>query len=94
VYSTVDRASLRCAEETLQCLWKSDSVSSKAVILVGNKTDLVRSRTVSTEGKSQEKSKLVQILLLKGKAPGHASEIPEIVDKIKDDSLHQTGNRT
>ncbi|XP_069687421.1 uncharacterized protein [Periplaneta americana] len=49
VYSTVDRASLRCAEETLQCLWKSDSVSSKAVILVGNKTDLVRSRTVTTE---------------------------------------------
>ncbi|XP_023703119.2 mucin-5AC isoform X2 [Cryptotermes secundus] len=49
VYSTVDRASLRCAEETLQFLWKSDTVSSKAVILVGNKTDLVRSRTVTTE---------------------------------------------
>jgi Rad/Gem-related GTP binding protein 1 len=56
VYSTVDRASLRCAEETLQCLWKSDTVSSKAVILVGNKTDLVRSRTVTTEGKAQNKS--------------------------------------
>jgi len=55
VYSTVDRASLRCAEETLQCLWKSDTVSSKAVILVGNKTDLVRSRTVTTEGKAQNK---------------------------------------
>ncbi|XP_021921879.1 mucin-5AC-like isoform X2 [Zootermopsis nevadensis] len=49
VYSTVDRASLRCAEEILQCLWKNDTVSSKAVILVGNKTDLVRSRTVPTE---------------------------------------------
>jgi hypothetical protein len=56
VYSTVDRASLRCAEETLQCLWKSDTVSSKAVILVANKTDLVRSRTVTTEGKVQNKS--------------------------------------
>nr|CAD7203519.1 unnamed protein product [Timema douglasi] len=49
VYSTVDRTSLRVAEETLQYLWKTDSVSSKAVILVGNKTDLVRSRAVTTE---------------------------------------------
>jgi hypothetical protein len=56
VYSTVDRTSLRCAEETLQCLWKSDTVSSKAVILVANKTDLVRSRTVTTEGETQNKT--------------------------------------
>jgi hypothetical protein len=70
VYSTVDRASLRCAEETLQFLWKSDTVSSKAVILVGNKTDLVRSRTVTTEGKSQSRAKLEEISMSKGKAAG------------------------
>lgn len=50
VYSVVDRSTLQIAEETLQSLWKTDSIASKAVILVGNKTDLVRSRTVTTEG--------------------------------------------
>ena len=39
------------AEEVLQTLWRSDYVSARAVILVGNKVDLVRSRLVSTEGK-------------------------------------------
>ncbi|XP_046384829.1 atrophin-1-like [Ischnura elegans] len=57
VYSTSDRASVAVAEETLQCLWKSASVSTRAVILVANKTDLVRSRVVSTEeGKSMATS--------------------------------------
>jgi hypothetical protein len=69
----VDRASLRCAEETLQFLWKSDTVSSKAVILVGNKTDLVRSRTVTTEGKSQGQANLEEISMLKRKAARHMS---------------------
>jgi len=50
VYSTTDRASVRIAEEVLQSLWRSDHVSARAVILVGNKVDLVRSRLVSTEG--------------------------------------------
>lgn len=45
-----DKASLLLAEETLQFVWKSASVGTKAVILVGNKTDLVRSRVVTTEG--------------------------------------------
>lgn len=48
----VDRLSFQIAEETLQSLWKTDSIGSKAVILVGNKTDLVRSRTITPEGKS------------------------------------------
>ncbi|XP_044587064.1 uncharacterized protein LOC123266732 isoform X3 [Cotesia glomerata] len=53
VYSTTDRASVRVAEEVLQTLWRSDLVSARAVILVGNKVDLVRSRSVATEeGKS------------------------------------------
>ncbi|CAD6226629.1 GSCOCG00011911001-RA-CDS, partial [Cotesia congregata] len=50
VYSTTDRASVRVAEEVLQTLWRSDLVSARAVILVGNKVDLVRSRSVATEG--------------------------------------------
>ncbi|KZC12937.1 GTP-binding protein RAD, partial [Dufourea novaeangliae] len=57
VYSTTDRGSVRIAEEVLQTLWRSDHVSARAVILVGNKVDLVRSRLVSTaEGKSMATS--------------------------------------
>ncbi|XP_015126196.1 uncharacterized protein LOC107047847 [Diachasma alloeum] len=53
VYSTTDRTSARVAEEVLQSLWRADHVSARAVILVGNKADLVRSRDVATEeGKS------------------------------------------
>ncbi|KAF7988505.1 hypothetical protein HCN44_001078 [Aphidius gifuensis] len=53
VYSTTDRSSMRIAEDVLQALWCSDLVSARAVILVGNKVDLVRSRDVATEeGKS------------------------------------------
>lgn len=50
VYSSADRASLNCAERILQALWTLDTISTKAVILVANKADLVRSRVVSTEG--------------------------------------------
>ncbi|KAK0181151.1 hypothetical protein PV327_003457 [Microctonus hyperodae] len=57
VYSTIDRASVRVAEEVLQTLWRSDHVSARAVILVGNKVDLVRSRSVAVEeGKSMATS--------------------------------------
>uniref|UniRef100_A0A1Y1MMN1 Uncharacterized protein n=1 Tax=Photinus pyralis TaxID=7054 RepID=A0A1Y1MMN1_PHOPY len=49
VYSSADRSSLMCAERILQNLWTSDNISTKAVILVANKADLVRSRVVSTE---------------------------------------------
>ncbi|XP_025831617.1 uncharacterized protein LOC108734398 isoform X2 [Agrilus planipennis] len=52
VYSSADRSSLVCAERILQTLWMMDNISTKAVILVANKADLVRSRVVSTEGKS------------------------------------------
>ncbi|XP_051166119.1 rhoGEF domain-containing protein gxcI-like isoform X2 [Leptopilina boulardi] len=53
VYSTTDRSSIQMAEGVLQTLWRSDHVSARAVILVGNKIDLVRCRLVSTEeGKS------------------------------------------
>ncbi|XP_072160826.1 GTP-binding protein RAD [Bemisia tabaci] len=49
VYSTADRSSFTVADECLQALWKKNSIKSKAVIVVGNKTDLVRSRVVTTE---------------------------------------------
>lgn len=53
VYSSSDRSTLNIAETTLQALWTSDTVSTKAVILVANKADLVRSRVVTIEeGKS------------------------------------------
>lgn len=51
VYSITDRHSVRVAEECLQSLWRSDHISARAIILVGNKVDLARSRLVSTEGK-------------------------------------------
>ncbi|GAB6025898.1 GTP binding protein overexpressed in skeletal muscle, variant 2 [Chamberlinius hualienensis] len=50
VYSITDRNSFQRAEDILSYLWKGDYMRSKAVILAGNKTDLVRSRVVSTEG--------------------------------------------
>ncbi|XP_068893709.1 uncharacterized protein [Tenebrio molitor] len=57
VYSSADRSSLACAEKILQTLWTLDTISTKAVILVANKADLVRSKVVSTEeGKSMATS--------------------------------------
>lgn len=57
VFSTTDRKSIQMAEEVLQTLWRSDHVSARAVILVGNKVDLVRCRLVSNEeGKSMASS--------------------------------------
>ena len=50
IYSVAEKETMLAAEETLQFLWKSASVGTKAVILVGNKTDLVRSRAVTTDG--------------------------------------------
>lgn len=51
IYSSADRDSFILAERILQSLWTSENIAQKAVILVGNKADLARSRTVTTEGK-------------------------------------------
>jgi Rad and Gem related GTP binding protein 1 len=51
IYSSSDRHSFVIAERILQTLWTSENIAQKAVILVGNKADLARSRSVSTEGK-------------------------------------------
>ncbi|XP_039749142.1 uncharacterized protein LOC120625932 [Pararge aegeria] len=53
VYSTADRASFAEAERRLQALWAAGHTARRAVILVGNKADLARSRAVPTdEGKA------------------------------------------
>uniref|UniRef100_T1J511 GTP-binding protein RAD n=1 Tax=Strigamia maritima TaxID=126957 RepID=T1J511_STRMM len=53
VYSITDKTSFTVAEDILGYLWKGDYMRNKAVILVGNKTDLVRARIISSEdGKS------------------------------------------
>ena len=56
VYSVVDVGSLKIAEEILQYLWKTGSASDKAVILVGNKSDLVRTRAVPIVGKLKNRN--------------------------------------
>nr|XP_034174616.1 uncharacterized protein LOC117601659 [Osmia lignaria] len=52
VYSIVSRASFQVAEEILNYLWRENYTRERSVIVVGNKSDLARSRTISTnEGK-------------------------------------------
>uniref|UniRef100_A0A1B0C919 Uncharacterized protein n=2 Tax=Lutzomyia longipalpis TaxID=7200 RepID=A0A1B0C919_LUTLO len=53
IYSVVTRSSFRCAEEIINYLWRENVIRDKAVILVGNKADLARSRVITTqEGKA------------------------------------------
>lgn len=57
VYSVVNRSSFRQAEEIVKYLWRENVTKDKAVILVGNKADLARSRVIpSAEGKALAKS--------------------------------------
>ena len=50
VFSVTDSATLREAEALLQSLWQSGHLNTKAVIVVGNKIDLVRNREVPIDG--------------------------------------------
>lgn len=50
VYSIVQKSSFRCAEEILNYLWRENVTRDKAVIVVGNKADLARSRAITTSG--------------------------------------------
>jgi len=50
IYSRNDWDSFKQAEEWLQALWKADVVRNKAVILVGNKNDIVRPNVVPSGG--------------------------------------------
>ena len=53
IFSVTDAASLSTAETILQSLCKSGDLGTKVVIVVGNKTDLVRTRTVPIYGKEE-----------------------------------------
>ena len=50
IYSSADRGSFIVAERILQSLWTSENIAQRAVILVGNKADLARSRVITSEG--------------------------------------------
>ena len=50
VFSVTDLDSLREGETLLKSLWQSGHLNTKAVIVVGNKTDLVRAREVPIDG--------------------------------------------
>ncbi|XP_037077212.1 GTP-binding protein RAD-like [Pollicipes pollicipes] len=49
VYSVTEPSSVQYADQILQTLWKMSAVANKAVILVGSKSDLVRSRMITAE---------------------------------------------
>lgn len=52
-FSVTDSSSLKAAETILQKLWQTGDLNTKAVIVVGNKADLVRTRVVPIlEGRS------------------------------------------
>ncbi|KAK0160562.1 hypothetical protein PV328_007960 [Microctonus aethiopoides] len=52
VYSIVSRPSFQVAEEMLNYLWREHLTKERSIIVVGNKSDLVRSRTITqNEGK-------------------------------------------
>ncbi|OQR77961.1 hypothetical protein BIW11_06722, partial [Tropilaelaps mercedesae] len=53
VYSVTSKSSFAAAKEFLQTIRKWDNMAARAIILVANKTDLVRLRVISTnEGRS------------------------------------------
>ncbi|XP_073847375.1 rad, Gem/Kir family member 2 isoform X1 [Musca autumnalis] len=49
VFSIVEKSSFRVAEEIMNYLWQENYTKDKAVILVGNKADLARSRVISSQ---------------------------------------------
>ncbi|EDS38423.1 Rgk3, partial [Culex quinquefasciatus] len=51
VYSVVDKATFNQAEQLLNILHNMDLTRTRPTILVANKIDLARSRTVSSQGK-------------------------------------------
>lgn len=51
VYSIVSRTSFQVAEEILNYLWQEHYTQEHTVIVVGNKSDLARSRIISANGK-------------------------------------------
>jgi len=50
MYSVVDERSFDMAEQMLLFLWKGEYIHTRGVILVGNKSDLERTRKIQTNG--------------------------------------------
>lgn len=50
LYSVIDKISFQRAEDELARLQNWDALRGRALIVVGNKIDLARSRAVSTQG--------------------------------------------
>ena len=59
VYSITDKASFQRTNEELVKLQSSGLLRGKAIIVVGNKCELVRSRTVQYEGKFSHNNSIV-----------------------------------
>ena len=55
VFSLTDRTSLEETKLILDKLWQGGLTGTLPLILVGNKTDLVRSRQVPVEGEKDRK---------------------------------------
>lgn len=51
VYSVVSRPSFQVAEDMLNYLWREHYTQDRSVIVVGNKSDLARSRCIDANGK-------------------------------------------
>ena len=60
VFAVNDPESLQSAERMLRYMKKERILKNHAVILVANKTDLVRSRAVSTNGKPSVTSSVLK----------------------------------
>ena len=64
VFSLTNPASLRVAEQILQEFLQSGELNTKAVIVVGNKTDLVRTREIPVDGDDYQLLTTILVFLL------------------------------
>ena len=61
VYSVTDKDSFKTAEDILGYLWRFGYTETKSIILVANKVDLERSRTITISGNFFHASILPQL---------------------------------
>ena len=75
VFSVANLASLREAKMILKSLYLSGELNSKSVILVGNKTDLVRAREVLIDGNINSPMQTQIIHCCRCTLTGHFSQL-------------------
>lgn len=90
VYSVASRSSWQAAKEYLSVIHRWDNAEHKAIILVGNKTDLVRLRTVSTEdGRSLATHETVKFIETSAGINHHVDELlAGLLHQIRLKQLH------